>query len=478
MAGIGFQLKKLFNENGVLAAFKAYSYSSIVTIGPMALCILLITAAQYLLKATGTPFAERELFTAAVQYAFIFSQIITGGFNLVISRYVADQTFLNDFAKVLSSLYGVISVAVMIGGICAMLFYVNSPLPFFFKIVSYLFFIELIIIWLQCMYVSALKNYMKIVRSFLAGTVLSVLLILICIYILDWNNAIALFLCFDLGFLLIIIRFMNHIREFFKINNQEYFHFLIYVEKFPLLFFGGLFYTFGLYGHNIVVWQGEHQVMVAETFAIAPVYDVPTFYAYLTILPALVIFMVSTETAFYQKYRTYYDRILHSYPLQDILNAKGDLYTIITVELSFMVEVQLMVMLCGIVMGIEFLPMLGLTSEQIHIFTIVTIGNLFFVMMYTIVLLLLYFDDQKGAFVTTCFFGVSSAVLTYLTLILGGNYGFSIFIASFISLVVVIYRFTNYLNNIDYYTFCAQPLVYREKVTKMAQFLNKLNRYQ
>jgi polysaccharide biosynthesis protein PelG len=472
MAGIGFQLKKLFNENGVLSAFKAYSYSTIVTIGPMVLCILLITAAQYILMAVGTPLADRELFTAAVQYAFIFSQIITGGFNLVISRYVADQTFLNDYAKVLSSLYGVIGVTVMLGGVCVFLFYLNSPLPLLFKLVSYLFFIELIIIWLQCMYVSALKNYMKIVRSFLLGTVISLVLVLICIYIADWNNAIALFICFDIGFLVIIIRFMNHIREFFKINNQEYFHFLIYVEKYPLLFLGGIFYTFGLYGHNIVVWHGELQVMVYETFATAPIYDVPTFFAYLTILPALVIFMVSVETTFYEKYRTYYQRILHSYPLQDILNAKRDLFTIISVELSFMVEIQLMVMLCGLILGIEFLPMLGLSSEQIQIFTIVTIGNLFFVMMYTIILVLLYFDDRKGAFATTFLFGFSSAALSIVMMKMG-NYGFSIFLASFIGLVVVIYRFTTYLNNIDYYTFCAQPLVFIEKVTILERFLKK-----
>lgn len=477
MAGIGFQLKKLFNENGVLAAVKAYSYSAIVTIGPMALCILLITVAQYLLMAAKTPFAERELFTAAVQYAFIFSQIITGGFNLVISRYVADQTFLNDYAKVLSSLYGVIGISIMIGGICVFLFYLNSPLPLLFKLVSYLFFTELIIIWLQCMYVSALKNYMKIVKSFLAGTFVSILLVLVCIYVADWNNAIALFICFDIGFLIIIIRFMDHIRGFFKVNNHEYFHFLIYVEKYPLLFFGGVFYTFGLYGHNIVVWQGNLQKMVEETFAIAPIYDVPVFYAYLTILPALVIFMVSTETAFYEKYRNYYYRILHAYPLQDILIAKRDLYTILSVELAFMIEVQLMVMLGGIALGIEFLPLIGLTSEQVHIFVIVTIGNLFFVMMYTLVLILLYFDDRKGAFATTLLFGVSSAALTFITLKLG-NYGFSIFLASFISLVVVIYRLISYLNNIDYYTFCAQPLVFKEKVTKMARLLNKWKSYQ
>lgn len=474
MAGIGFQLKKLFRDNDLLSTVKAYSYSTIVTIGPMALCIFLITGAQYFLKAAGTPLGERELFSAALQYAFIFSQIITGGFNLVIARYVADQTYLKNYEKVLSSLYGVICVCIMLGGISTLFFYWHSPLPLSFKLVSYLFFTELIIIWLQCMYVSALKNYMEIVKSFLAGTAISIIAVLICIYIIGWNNALALFVCFDLGFLVIILTFMYQIIGYFKVNNQNYFDFLIYVEKYPLLFIGGIFYTFGLYGHNIVVWQSELQVLIQDTFAVAPFYDIPVFFAYITILPSLVIFMVSVETSFYEKYSNYYKRILQSNPLQDILNAKRDLYNITSVELIFLTEIQLMVMIGGIALGITFLPDIGFTSEQLHIFIILTIGNLFFIIMYTIVLLLLYFDDQKGAFFTTLLFGTTSILFT-LGSIYMDSYGFSVFLASFISLILVVSRFTYYLNNLDYFTFCAQPLVFKEKVSKTAILLKKIN---
>ena len=475
MAGIGFQLKKLFNEQGVLSTVKAYSYSMIVTIGPMALCIFLIIASQYLLKAVGTPVAERELFSAAVQYAFIFSQIITGGFNLVISRYVADQTYLKNYDKVLSSLYGVICTCILLGGLTAFLFYLDSPLPLSFKLVSYLFFTELIIIWLQCMYVSALKNYMKIVKSFLTGTVVSIVAVFFCIYVLDLNNAIALFVCFNLGFFVIIVMFMNQIKEYFAINNLDYFDFLIYVEKFPLLFFGGLFYTFGLYGHNIVVWQGELQVMIQKTFAVAPFYDVPVFWAYLTILPSLVLFMVSVETSFYEKYKSYYKRILQSYPLKDILNAKKDLYRIISVELMFLTEIQLMVMFGGIALGITFLPGLGFTNEQVHIFIILTIGNLFFIIMYTMVLILLYFNDQKGAFFTTFLFVITCLLFTLVATKLG-NYGFSVFLSSFLSLILVVSRLAYYLTNLDYFTFCAQPLVFKAKETKTEVLLNKIRK--
>ncbi|QOR66398.1 exopolysaccharide Pel transporter PelG [Cytobacillus suaedae] len=472
MAGIGFQLKKLFNENGLFNTIRAYSYSAVVTIGPMALCILLITVAQNLLEAAGTSYAERQLFTAAVQYAFIFSQILTGGFNLILSRFVADKTFLKKEDEVLSSLYGSVAICIMIGGVSSWIFYKDSPLPISFKLASYLLFTELIIIWLQCMYVSALKDYLKIVKSFMVGTSVSILSVLACIYLFEWNNAFALLLCFNLGFLTIILRFMSHIREFFSVNDQDYFQFLSYLEKYPLLFLGGMFYTFGLYGHNIVVWQGELQVIIQETFLVAPYYDVPVFFAYLTILPALVIFMVSVETSFYEKYKAYYERILQSSPLKDILNAKQDLYSIIRIELAFITEIQLIVMICSIAAGIELLPLLGLTLEQIHIFIIVTIGNLFFVLMYTIVLLLLYFDDQKGAFGTTLFFGMTSTIFTIVALYLD-HYGFSIFFASALSLLIVISRFASYLNNLDYYTFCAQPLVFKEKVLRTDQFLEK-----
>ena len=476
MAGIGFQLKKLFQGSGFFWNLRAYSYSAIVTIGPMLLTILLILVAKELLIAVETPYVEVERFMAATEYAFIFSQIITGGFTFVISRYVADQTFLEKEENVLSSMYGLISVCVMLGGVSAILFYARSPLPLSFKVVTYVFFIELIIIWLQSMYVSALKDYIKIVKSFLIGVGVAAVAIWLSVQVFGFKNATALFISLDLGFLVIILMFTQYIKQFFNINNHKYFKFLIYLEKYPFLFFGGLLYVFGLYGHNIVVWQGSLKISIDDTFIIAPYYDVPVFYAYLTFLPAMILFMVTVETTFYDVYKKYYHRILHSFSLQDILNAKREMFKIVSLELTFIAEVQLFVIFSSIAFGIKLLTWLGMTLEQIHIFTILVLGSLFFTLMFTIVIILLYFDDRNGAFFTTLLFAICSITITALTP--NVEYlGLSVFLASFISVCFALYKLINYLNNIDYYTFCSQPIVYQEKITRTELLLRKLGHY-
>ena len=42
MAGIGFELKKVFAKKGVLNAVKAYGYAAVICPGPMLLGILLL----------------------------------------------------------------------------------------------------------------------------------------------------------------------------------------------------------------------------------------------------------------------------------------------------------------------------------------------------------------------------------------------------------------------------------------------------
>lgn len=458
MAGIGFQLKKLFNEHGLLANVRAYSYSTVVTVGPLALCILLMTLVQFLLQAANTPYAERELFLAGSQYSLIFSQIITGGFNLMISRFVADQIFLEKYENILSSLYGVISICILLGGIIAFLFFLNSPLDFNFKFATYIFFVELIIVWILCMYVSALKNYMKIVKSFLIGVTISGMAIFVCIKFFQIYSATAMMACLDFGFFFMVVKFLQYIREYFKVNNFQYFRFLQYIIKYPLLFICGFLYTLGLYGHSFIVWLGPHQHKVADTFMIAPFYDVPVFFAYLSVLPAMVLFVVSLETSFYSAYKTYYNRILNSFPLKDILSAKKEMFRVLKIELTFMTEMQLFVAICSIALGVKFLPFVGLTFEQIQIFIILVLGYLFFILMYTVVLILLYYDDQIGASWIIGIYTIGSMLLTVI-LLQFGSLGFAIFIIAFISLLFGLRKLTRYLNNIDYYTFCSQPLV-------------------
>lgn len=473
MAGIGFQLKKLYTKSGLFNNVRAYSYSSIVTIGPMIICISLILCSKILMEFVGASPYETGLFMAGTMYAFIFSQVITNGFAYIISRFVADQTFLKKEENVLSSMYGLISICVLIGGIASFLFYWNSPLPVLFKLASYSFFIELIVIWIQSMYVSALKDYIKIIKSFMIGVLVAIGLIVLCLFSFDLMNATAVFICLDIGFFVIIILFMNYIRAYFHIDNQKYFKFLIYIEKYPLLLSSGLFFSIGIYGHHFVIWQGKYQEVIGETFYYAPYYDVPVFFAILTILPSTVLFMVSVETTFYEAYKRYYHRVLNSFPYRDIANAKDRLFKVIAMELTLMAEVQLFVVFFAFTLGVQLLPTIGMSAEQVHIFTILTLGNLFFSLMQTILLILLYFDNQKGAVLTAGLF--AGAVFCFSVMgVFYDFYGLPFFLGAFVALITAVISLSRYLTNLDYFTYCSQPVVFIEKQTKIEGLLKKL----
>ena len=61
MAGIGFELKKLFNRQGLFASFRAYGYAGVVCTGPMLLGIVLLLGVMYLCDKTGGSRHSREL---------------------------------------------------------------------------------------------------------------------------------------------------------------------------------------------------------------------------------------------------------------------------------------------------------------------------------------------------------------------------------------------------------------------------------
>jgi uncharacterized membrane protein len=258
------------------------------------------------------------------------------------------------------------------------------------------------------------------------------------------------------------------------LNNKQYFHFLTYIEKYPALFAIGLFYYLGLYGHNMAVWMGDRGIVVADTFMMAPYYDTPVFYAYLSILPALILFMVTVETTFYTVYKKYYGRILNGFPLQDIESAKQEMYRVLRLEILFLAQVQLLVTILFLFVGVRFLPSLGLTQDQIDIFMVVVLGSWFLSLMITIFLVLLYFNEKKAAFLLTGVYALLSVTLTFLFMNFFNQYGGGMFIAALISLIFGSRLLVSRLNDLDYTTFCYQPIVQKTSITKTEWLLKKI----
>ncbi len=478
MAGIGFELKKLFKQTGFLAKVRAVAYSALVSLGPFILCTIIIVSLLLFMSFTKVSYKSRELFIATIVYTFIFSQIITSGFKMLITRYIADMLYKEKFKNILPSLYGLLSIVVFISGIIGIAFYWNSPLPIYIKIVSFILFIQLVIVFLMMEYLSTVKDYIKIVKSFLFGVILSISLSFVFLNFTNLDIVFLLLLALDIGFLAIISVLSAYLKNFYgEVADKRYFDFLEYFDKFPSLFFVSFFYTIGLYSHNFIFWTSKLSIKVAGTYIYAPIYDVPTFYALLSIMPSMVMFVVSTETSFYEKYRNYYSLITQKGNYSDIENARKEMVRVLWSEIRNLVEFQLFFTLVFIAGGYYILPRVGLSQLSIDIFNLLTLGAFMNILILIIILLLLYFEDRTGALFVAASFLISNIFFTYLTINYSeSTYGLGYFAATLFSSIIALLELLMYLKNINYHTFCGQPIIYREeKKGLFGRILQKFN---
>ena len=243
------------------------------------------------------------------------------GIIMTVSRYVSDKLYMEDTKDVLASMFGAISITVATGSVFGFIFYISSPIAFLFKLFSYLIFIELSVINILMVYVSAVKDYKKVALSFSIGLIVTIGIGIILNFF-QIEILTAMMAGLTIGFFVNILFLLFVIKKFFKIMTNKVFDFILYLKKMPLLFLINLFYTAGLFGHNIIFWiWSDLSVKSMGTYLNAPSYDTAAFYSIFTIIPSLVVFVVKTETAFYTKYKEFCDSIINGGTFRDIKNA-------------------------------------------------------------------------------------------------------------------------------------------------------------
>ncbi|MFP6898302.1 MAG: exopolysaccharide Pel transporter PelG [Roseibacillus sp.] len=86
------------------------------------------------------------------------------------------------------------------------------------------------------------------------------------------------------------------------------------------------------------------------------------------------------------------------------------------------------------------------------------VGSFFLVMFHSLLTVLFYFDDRKGAVgATFCFFAINCGV-TLVTLLSGqAYYGVGYVLAAAIAFAITAFRTNQLLENLDYRIFTANP---------------------
>ncbi len=465
MAGIGFELKRLFDVRGVLATVRAYGYAGVVCCGPMLLGLLLQVGIIALAVASGAPRDGRELLVCLVTYALLASLACSSLFSLPVTRYIADALFAGRERAVLPSFQG--SCASMLVPGCALYaaFLAVSGASLLEAVLSLWLFAEMLVNWNAMSYLTAIKDYRAILCSFIAAILVS-LGAGAAALALGAPVVEGLLLAVVLGYGTMMAWDTVLLYRYFPRSDESPWDFLRYFDRFRPLALIGLLTTVGLFSHLVIVWCGPIGVEVRGLFRGAPYYDVPALVAFLTILVTTVNFVVSVEVNFYPEYRAYYGLFNEGGVVADIVDAEERMLAVLARELRYGALKQLFVTAAAISLESVVLGELPLGfNDLMHGYVrTLCVGYGLYAVGNTIMLILLYFTDYAGALAATAVFAALSTVLTWVSLWWDQSfYGFGFLLGAAAFFGIALVRLARFTTNLPYRILSRQPLVEHER---------------
>ena len=215
---------------------------------------------------------------------------------------------------------------------------------------------------------------------------------------------------------------------------------------------------------------------MAGTFRYAPIYDIVTFYAFLSILPLMMMFVVSVETNFYERYAVYFSHITRKGNFREIDDARKDLLHTLWFELRHIVEFQLVFTLIFLALGSYVLAGAGITYSQVNMYDVILFGAFFTGLLQLIYILLIYFDYQWDVLIVAGIFLLSNLILGLAGLLVFGeqSYGFTFFVSAVISFLAGFERLSHFAKRINYLVFCSQPVFYRPTQGWLTRLVQKM----
>lgn len=459
MAGIGFELKKLFKKEGIISTVFAGLYATVVTVGPTIMVILALNLMYFLLPYVNVAYRDREVLSSTILYIFIFSLIISSPLNIILSRYMADKIYLEEYDSILPALdTGNLLLALMVvltGVPFGVAMYFIGGLPLYYVLVSYLFYAGLVFTFYYMTFITLLKEYRKITYSFLFGLLIGILFS--CAAVFWWGFSVidGILDGLAVSFNLIAVLLMARLRRNFRNHNKTSREVLQYFKKYRMLFASNAFYTLGLYSHNFIFWFfSSYRVTVANVFVSAPVYDVVTYIAMLSNISVLVIFVVNVETKFHTAYKIYCESIIGASG-KDILQAKNKMVEVLRRELLYIVQLQMIVNICVFVLIIAFAADLGITGRILTMYPVMSVAYMILYLVQSMMIFQFYLDDAGGAALVGLVFLVGTALGSCVSVRLPAAFaGGGVLFGAFSGFTVVFFRIRNKLIHLDEHIYC------------------------
>ena len=440
MAGIGFRLRELTKTDTWSGLTLAYGFAGVIGSGPWVLSIVGILLIGILnTENLTTPYHVGQ-FQISVTYLMAGSLILTSPLQLMITRFIADRLYEKQDKNVLPNLTGAIFIVIAasgtVAGLCIVSLFTESVL---YRLLMLCGAVILSTIWIVVIVLSGLKAYGAILLAFFVGYGITVLA---AMHLGEFGLE-GLLSGFVLGHAILLFMLLVVVFHSYSSEKLIAFDFLKRSQIFPSLALTGLLYNLAIWADKFIFWfNPQTSIEIITPLRGSPIYDLPIFLAYLSIIPGMAVFLLRMETDFVEQYTKFYAAINGGAPLNVILPIYEEM--ILTIRRGFIeiFKVQGMTIVILLAVGDQLLAWVGISPFYRVLLNIDLVAVGVQVLLLAVLYVLFYFDYRKEALYLCLLCLTSNIGFTLLSQYLGPafyGYGFalSVVLTTLIGMAIV-----------------------------------------
>ncbi|MGE0713088.1 MAG: exopolysaccharide Pel transporter PelG [Planctomycetota bacterium] len=462
MAGIGFKLQEILQEDSYSSLAKGYLYSAILSAGPWLFTIASLALISALTSGV-LGRADQALFRGLVIYAYALSLLANGAWQMVASRHLADRMWLKDDEAILPAFVTLLTLTLVsqaLLGATAVSFLGLSPA---LGLATTQLYTAVSALWVTLVFLSAAKDYERIALAFGVGCAVSVLLAAVLGAAQGVAGCMQGFAAGQVATLVLLIG--RVLREFGGTRRVFDLDVLRALGEHSDLALTGVLYNLGIWVDKLVFAYaaGAGGVDVMAGLRTNPPYEGAMFLAYLTIVPALALFLIRIETSFFVGYRELFAAVLDHRTLDEIRVRVDDVRERLGLSISRLLKLQGAVTALSLLLGPPLLDKLGMDPLMVMIFRVAVLGAFVHALFLLLTIGLLYLERRKAALYLSLVFCALNGALSWVSIQWGVEwYGYGYLGACLVTVAIGYLVLDDSLDDLLFKTFAPQPVMTRK----------------
>lgn len=455
MAGIGFALKRLGDQDTLASKSIAAGHAILISSGPW----VVIMAGLAVLSALTAPFLGSEqtkIFNVVVIYGFALSLVITAPTALDATLRVSSVLYKHQFDRVQAIYIGALGVALamalLFGGIA---YFLVMRLDTQLAVAALICLTQVALLWMTMAFVAAIRQYALVTLAFAVGLSAALLLGTLAAAVGHATSGVLIGFSAGLTIAFCVLNFLI-LRNFPGVLPplSMLWHRLRSLRPFSLTFaIAATVSAIAVWIDKLIIWQSPEAVSLGGGLLYAPRYDTAIFLAYLAIVPVMSLVVVWLETGFFDGFRHYRDIVHSGGTLRQIEDQRRTLTreTIEAIISAF--RIQLGVSVCLALASPWLASAAGFPFEALPVLRLALIGAAFHLLFQTCCGVVLFVQYARMYLLLQLCFLVLNGTLTWLMLRNPDYLGLGYLLSAVLSGALAYVAMLRMLDNLNRLTF-------------------------